>query len=168
MKLRRKARVAVLQALYEADVAHHGAGEALDRRLGEQTLPEPVELFARKLLTGVLRHRTELNALIMRHAPEWPLDQMAVIDRNLLRIALYELGDPTLQTPVKVAINEAVEIAKLFGSDSSPRFINGVLGAVMADNGRPVLHENLLLDDDDLTLTPEPPSDSKATEKILV
>lgn len=155
MKLRRKARVAVLQALYEADVAHHPAGEALERRLAEQSLPEPVQMFARRLLTEVLRHRHQLNAMIVRHAPEWPLDQMAVIDRNILRMALVELGDPSFETPVKVAINESVEMAKLFGSDSSPRFVNGVLGAVMTEGERPRLAEELLLPEEDVVLTPE-------------
>lgn len=153
MKPRRKARIAVLQALYEADIARHPAGAALDRHLHEQHLSGPVAFFARALLGGVLAHRHKLNELISRHAPEWPLDQMAVIDRNILRIALYELGDQELQTPEKVAINEAVEMAKLFGSDSSPRFVNGVLGSVMAAGGRPDLGEALPVDDDCI-LTP--------------
>lgn len=156
MKLRRKARVAVLQALYEADVAHHPAGEALDRRLEEESLPEAVERFARTLLAGVVRHHGQLNGLIARYAPEWPLEQMAIIDRNILRMALYELGDPSLQTPTKVAINESVELAKLFGSDSSPRFVNGVLGAVIAEAGRPSLKTEGLDETDGSRLTPEP------------
>lgn len=156
MKLRRRARIAVLQALYEADVAHHPAGEALDRRLQEEALPQVVERFARTLLAGVVRHHRELNQLIARYAPEWPLDQMAVIDRNILRMALYELGDPSLQTPTKVAINESVELAKLFGSDSSPRFVNGVLGAVIAEAGRPSLQDEELDGTDNSHLTPEP------------
>ena len=132
MKLRRKARMAVLQALYEVDVADHPAGEALDSRLSEQQLPPAVEAFARRLMAGVLAHRHRLNALIAQHAPEWPLDQMAVVDRNILRIAIFELSDAEMDTPAKVAINEAVEMAKVFGSDSSPRFVNGVLGALLA------------------------------------
>ena len=75
--------------------------------------------------------REELDSFIAEHAPEWPLDQVAIVDRNILRIALWEFavnGD----TPIKVAINEAVELAKTFGSDSSPRFINGVLGSLAA------------------------------------
>lgn len=168
MKLRRKARVAVLQALYEADVARHPAGAALDSRLREQQLPEPVEEFARTLLSGVLRHRTELNALIRRFAPEWPLEQMAVIDRNILRIALYELAEPALETPAKVAINESVEMAKLFGSDSSPRFVNGVLGAVVAELGRPQLKEDAEAGPDDGVLTPEPPVGHASTEPVVV
>lgn len=154
MKLRRQARTVVLQALYEADIAHHPAGEALDRRLADRQLPDSVQRFARNLLFGVIAHRETLNALIRRHAPEWPLDQMAVVDRNILRIALLELGEPELETPVKVAINEAVEMAKVFGSDSSPRFINGVLGAVMAAEGRLALGDALPIDDSCI-LTPD-------------
>lgn len=151
MKLRRKARIAVLQALYEADIARHPAGEALERRLQERHLPPQPEAFARKLLAGVMAHRRQLNQLIAQFAPEWPLDQMAVIDRNVLRIALYELGEPDRDTPEKVVINEAVEMAKLFGSDSSPRFVNGVLGAVMAETQRFLLTEELPPEDDVLT-----------------
>ena len=156
MKLRRKARMAVLQALYEVDVANHPAGDALDRRLQEQPLPAPAEDFARHLMAGVLAHRQELNALIAKHAPEWPLDQMAVVDRNILRIAIYELSDSSCDTPVKVAINEAVELAKSFGSDSSPRFINGVLGAVITDQLQPILGA-MLLANDPAPLTPQTP-----------
>ncbi len=85
--------------------------------------------FAYKLLNGVLEHQIGMDKLITRYAPEWPVEQMAVIDRNILRIAIFEfLVDD--ETPVKVAINEAVELAKLYGSDSAPRFINGVLGSL--------------------------------------
>lgn len=143
MKLRRKARMAVLQALYEVDVANHPAGDALDSRLAEQQLPPAVEGFARRLMAGILSHRHRLNELIARHAPEWPLDQMAVVDRNILRIAIFELSDAELDTPAKVAINEAVEMAKVFGSDSSPRFVNGVLGALLAETPQPTLGDDL-------------------------
>ena len=97
--------------------------------------------FAYKLLNGVLEYQKGMDSLISRYAPEWPLDQMAVIDRNVLRIAIFEFLVDT-ETPVKVAINEAVELAKIYGSDSSPRFINGVLGA-LADQ-IPQLHKELL------------------------
>ncbi len=143
MKLRRKARMAVLQALYEVDVTGHPAGDALDARLGEQQLPPAVESFARGLMAGVLAHRHQLNTLIARHAPEWPLDQMAVVDRNILRIAIFELSNTETDTPAKVAINEAVEMAKVFGSDSSPRFVNGVLGALLAETPQPTLGDDL-------------------------
>ena len=131
MKVRRRARILALQALYEIDSTHHPVGTVLDQRLTEDPLPEEGQVFARELLTGVIQHRVELDELIQHYAPEWPVDQMAVIDRNVLRIAIYEFFIGKL-TPTKVAINEAVELAKLFGSDSAPRFVNGVLGALAA------------------------------------
>ena len=106
-------------------------------------MPPAVEAFARRLMAGVLVHRHRLNTLIAQHAPEWPLDQMAVVDRNILRIAIFELGDADMDTPAKVAINEAVEMAKVFGSDSSPRFVNGVLGALLAATPQPSLGDDL-------------------------
>ena len=131
MKVRRRARILALQALYEIDTTEHPPGAVFDQRLGEDPLPEDGAGFARELITGVLQHKTNLDQMIQEYAPEWPVDQMAVVDRNVLRIAIYEFHISKL-TPVKVAINEAVELAKLFGSDSAPRFINGVLGAVAA------------------------------------
>jgi N utilization substance protein B len=119
----------VLQALYEIDTTHHPVGTVLDQRLAEDPLPDEGEAFARELITGVIKHQAELDELIQRYAPEWPVDQMAVVDRNVLRIAIYEFFI-SKATPIKVAINEAVELAKLFGSDSAPRFVNGVLGAL--------------------------------------
>jgi N utilization substance protein B len=85
--------------------------------------------FATHLVLGVVEHLGHMDMLIARYAPEWPLDQMAVIDRNILRIAIFEFLISE-QTPVKVAINEAVELAKTYGSDSAPRFVNGVLGTL--------------------------------------
>jgi len=131
VKVRRRARILALQALYEIDSTQHPVGTVLDQRLTEDPLPEEGEAFARELLAGVLQHQVALDELIQRYAPEWPVEQMAVIDRNVLRIAIYEFYVGKL-TPIKVAINEAVELAKLFGSDSAPRFVNGVLGAVAA------------------------------------
>ena len=131
MKVRRRARILALQALYEIDTTQHPVGTVLDQRLTEDPLPEEGEAFARELLTGVIQHQVALDELIQRYAPEWPVEQMAVIDRNVLRIAIYEFFISKL-TPTKVAINEAVELAKLFGSDSAPRFVNGVLGALAA------------------------------------
>ncbi len=86
--------------------------------------------FAREVTLGVIAYKAVLDRLIHQHAPEWPLDQMAVIDHNILRIAIWEFA--VGETPLKVAINEAVELAKVFGADSAPRFVNGVLGALAA------------------------------------
>jgi transcription antitermination protein NusB len=115
--------------LYELDSTAHEPGTALTQRLAEEKLTDDGAAFVRQLVTGVWQHRAELDLLIHRYAPEWPIDQMAVIDRNVLRIAIYEF-DVAHITPLKVAINEAVEIAKTYGADSAARFINGVLGAL--------------------------------------
>ena len=131
MKSRRRARSAALKVLYELDTTTHLPGIVLANRLADETLTPEVEGFARQLVTGVLEHRTRLDQLIQRYAPEWPIEQMAVIDRNLLRIAIYEFDIAGL-TPMKVAINEAIEMAKIYGADSAPRFINGVLGSLVA------------------------------------
>ncbi len=130
MKVRRHARIIALQTLYEIDCAGHLPGVVFANRLSEDPLPPNGEAFAQKLVSGVIEHMPYLDEMIQRYAPEWPLDQMALIDRNVLRIAIYEFG-PGACTPVKVAINEAVELSKLFGSESSPRFVNGVLGALV-------------------------------------
>lgn len=129
MKGRRKARAVALKVLYELDTTQHQPGTALSYRLTEESLPEDSGAFARQLVTGVLQNRDRLDELIHRYAPEWPVDQIAVIDRNVLRIAIYEF-DIARITPLKVAINEAIELAKTYGADSAPRFINGVLGAL--------------------------------------
>ena len=129
MSTRRQARSVTLEILYEIDIVGHLPVEVMDRRLAEQEMDESGHEFAIKLMEGVLKHQEIMDRLIARYAPEWPIDQMAVIDRNVLRIAIYEfLIDD--ETPVKVAINEAVELAKEYGSDSTPRFINGVLGTL--------------------------------------
>ena len=131
MKNRRRARTVALKALYELDTTAHQPGTVLTQRLSEETLTSEGEVFARQLVTGVLQNRAKLDQLIHEHAPEWPIDQMAVIDRNVLRIAIYEFSIARI-TPLKVAINEAIEMAKTYGADSAPRFINGVLGSLAA------------------------------------
>lgn len=129
MKTRRRARRVTLETLYEYDLAKHPAGEVLQRRLLDNPMENAGVEFASHLVTGVIAYLNEIDKLIARYAPEWPLDQMAVIDRNVLRIAIYEFL-VSGETPVKVAINEAVELAKTYASDSAPRFINGVLGSL--------------------------------------
>jgi transcription antitermination protein NusB len=129
MKPRTRARSLALQVLYEVDIANHPPGEIYKLRLEESPLPDDVSEFARQIIFGVLPITQTLDHLIAKYAPEWPLDQIAAIDRNILRMALWEFAVYG-GTPLKVAINEAVELAKLFGSDSAPRFVNGVLGAL--------------------------------------
>jgi len=131
MKARRRARCLALQALYEIDSVGHPLDEVLQERLEEEPVPQEVVEFARTLVEGVVKHQPAMDVIIQRLAPEWPLDQMAVIDRNILRMAMLEFAI-IHSAPIKVAINEAVELAKLFGSDSAPRFVNGVLGTLAA------------------------------------
>ena len=133
MRIRRQARVAALQALFEIDAVQHPVDVVLRQRLDDLGMPSEGEVFARDVVHGVLAVRDELDKMIIAYAPEWPIDQMAIIDRNILRIALYEFVIDR-GTPPKVAINEAVELAKIFGSDSSQRFVNGVLGTLLSKN----------------------------------
>lgn len=137
MKVRRRARTLALQTLYEVDLANHAPGDVLQRHFQENALPSEGERFASHLVSGVVANEERLDKLIGRYAPEWPLDQMSAIDRNILRIAIFEFALDG-GTPVKVAINEAVELAKLFGSESSARFVNGVLGSLAASIGQGV------------------------------
>ncbi len=126
---RRKAREAALQALYETDLTGHPADKAISKVLDDLQLSQEAADFARKLVDGVVSNRAKIDERIREFASAWPLDQMAVVDRNILRLAIYELLIDN-EVPVKAAINEAVELAKSFGSDSSPRFVNGVLSSV--------------------------------------
>ena len=134
MKVRRRARIAALQALFEVDTAHHPPELALSQRLEESPLPEAGADFSRTLLQGALQHQSALDGVIQRIASEWPLAQMAPVDRNILRLAAYEMlfGD---STPPKVAINEAVELAKIYGTPESGKFVNGILGAYARREG---------------------------------
>lgn len=127
--IRRLARVLALQTLFEVDSSGHPAAAVLDRHLEENGLTGEGADFARALVTGVVGHPAELDDIIAAAAPNWPLDQMAKVDKNVLRLAIQELLFDT-EVPLKAAINEAVELGKRFGSDSSSRFINGVLGTV--------------------------------------
>ncbi|KAA0284699.1 MAG: transcription antitermination factor NusB [Anaerolineales bacterium] len=130
MKPRTRARSLALQVLYEIDLSTHQPGEVLRTRLEETTLPPELAEFARGIVFGVMPLREPLDKVIAKYAPEWPMDQVAAIDRNILRMACWEFA-VSGETPVKVAINEAVELAKLFGSDSTARFVNGVLGTLV-------------------------------------
>lgn len=129
MKPRTRARSLALQVLYEVDIANHPPADVFKARLEETPLSEELSEFTRQIIFGVLPLTSNLDILISKYAPEWPLDQIAAIDRNILRIALWEFAVSD-ETPIKVAINEAVELAKIYGSDSAPRFVNGVLGAL--------------------------------------
>ena len=128
-KNKRLARQIALQALYELDCTHHPVADVMTARLEEDPLEDDLLQFAYRVVNGVLAHTERLDAVIQRYAPEWPLAQMAIIDRNILRIAIFEFAI-LKETPIKVAINEAIELAKNFGSESASRFVNGVLGTL--------------------------------------
>lgn len=130
MQSRRKARRIALETLYEVDAAEHDPADVLNRRMMEEAMDNAAAAFLHDIVIGVVDHRDSLDRLIQAFAPEWPVEQMAIIDRNILRMAIYELV-VSKRTPIKVAINEAVELAKVYGSDSAPRFVNGVLGTLV-------------------------------------
>lgn len=130
MKSRTKARGIALQVLYEYDLTGHPIGVILKHRFEENSLEEKLNDFVQEIVQGVFPIIEKLDKVISTYAPDWPLDQVASIDRNIIRIALWEFAVGKV-TPVKVAINEAVELAKIYGSDSTPRFINGVLGSLV-------------------------------------
>ena len=130
---RRKARVAALRVLYEVDSVHHDTAVALAHQLEDQPLSPTGELFGQNLIVGVISNKEQIDGIISAHAPIWPVDQIATVDRNVLRIAIFEII-LNEDIPSKVAINEAIEMAKTYGSDNSPKFINGVLGSVMETN----------------------------------
>ena len=127
---RRRSRIAAFQVLFEADATGRLVPEVLERQLGETTLSAEAQEFARGLVYGVGRHLEAIDDTIRRYAPAFPLEDMSNVDRNVLRLAIYEVLFDTGRAPLRVAINEAVEIAKGYGSESSGRFVNGVLGAV--------------------------------------
>ena len=130
--MRRKARGLALQALYEIDSTGHSAEGVMKHLLTEEKLSEENSGFVHDLVTGVIQNRERIDQNIKNFAPAWPLEQIPAIDRNILRLAIFEILIDNNKVPIKVAINEAVELAKTFGSDSSSRFVNGVLGSVSA------------------------------------
>lgn len=145
MANRHLARSVVLQTLFEWDTTHAKEGDVpaiLARNVLEFGGDDVDHPFMEHLLSGVLAKRGDIDLVIEKAAPEWPLDRIAPIDRNILRLGLYELlFADRAQVPAKVAINEAIELAKTFGGDSSGRFVNGVLGAVYKELGEPGKNE---------------------------
>ena len=149
---RHKARIVALQALYEADVSGHDVATTLERIAADATLSDPEtplegsttplarvvadtslspgqSEFARELVRGVLANREAIDEVIQKAAPQWPVEQLSAIDRNILRLAIREILMNN-GAPIRAAINEAVELAKSYGSDNSAKFVNGVLGSV--------------------------------------
>jgi N utilization substance protein B len=126
---RHKAREVALQVLYEVDSVRHSKVDAMKNILSRIEVSEEIAAFARELIEGTIQDMALLDQNIKDFAPAWPLDQISIVDRNILRLAIYEILHDN-KIPVKVVINEAVELAKTFGSNNSSRFINGVLGSV--------------------------------------
>lgn len=145
MANRHLSRSIVLQSLFEWDlnnIEKSKVSEALGRNV-EEFAPNKTDLpFMEKLLDGVLQKQSELDLIISKAAPDWPIDRISPVDRNILRLGLYELlFADRKEVPAKVAINEAIELAKQFGGDNSSRFVNGVLGAVYKEIGEPGKNE---------------------------
>lgn len=128
---RRKARAVALQAMYEIDTTRHEAEEVLGRLLAEENLSGDNTAFVRQMVKQVVEHQAEIDGNIQRFAPAWPVEQLSAIDRNILRLAISEILFDN-RVIIKVAINEAVELAKKFGSENSSKFVNGVLGSISA------------------------------------
>ena len=128
-RTRRKARTIALKALYEVDSVARNTEMVVERLLAEEDLSEETNNFVRELVAGVTGHKDDIDGNIKRFAPAWPVDQLALVDRNILRLAIFEILFDN-KVPVKVAISEAVELAKTFGSENSAKFVNGVLGSV--------------------------------------
>ena len=133
--VRRKARVLALQALYEVDSAGHEAEEAVTRLLANEGVSEENGAFTRELVSGVIHNKEKIDHNIQSFASAWPIEQIPVVDRNILRLAIFEILFDD-KAPIKVAINEAVELAKRFGTGNSSKFVNGVLGSVSALTNR--------------------------------
>jgi transcription antitermination protein NusB len=146
MANRHLSRSIVLQSLFEWDlnsIEKSAMSETLMRNVEEFAQNKSDTPFMEKLLDGVLQKQTELDLIIEKAAPEWPIDRIAPVDRNILRLGLYELlFSDRKEVPAKVAINEAIELAKQFGGENSSRFVNGVLGAVYKEIGEPGKEES--------------------------
>ena len=126
---RRQARELAIQILYETDVTDHSGAEVLARTRAQHGLEEPAFDYLAELVTGVGRDQERVDGYLGAAAPQFPVAQLATVDRNILRVAIYELLNNS-DVPPKVAINEAIELAKAYGGDTSGKFVNGVLGTV--------------------------------------
>ena len=139
---RHRSREAALQVLYAIDLARQRAAETSEAAWAEESfervaahfeLPEGARAFAKELVTGVCRSRQDLDARLAAHSLNWRIDRMAAVDRNVLRIGAYEIL--YTDTPAAIAIDEAVELARHFGGDRSPGFVNGILDSVARGSG---------------------------------
>jgi len=137
MSNRHLSRTLAMQSLYEwdfRDKADDVLPEIINYNFSEFVTKESDQSFTKKLVTGVLKNLKKVDGYIVKYAPEWPIDQITNIDRNILRIGIYELVFDK-DVPSKVAINEAIEVAKTYGGESSGKFVNGVLGSIYKELG---------------------------------
>lgn len=157
-----------MQSLFEWDFKgkHDDQSREILKRNLEEFAPGLEDgIFAGQLIEGTLRERPTIDKLIEKCAPEWPLEQVTVLDRNILRLGIYELMFGNYdEVPPKVAINEAIEIAKTFGSDSSARFVNGVLGTIYREMGEPMKDD--ISENHKRNLEQEEEAASKQVEKV--
>ena len=132
LKERTYLRGIALQALYEKELTDHAVEEIINNRFETIDFDAESKAFIRQLIQGVAQNQEQIDRLITSKRRDWSFDDMALVDRNILRIAVYEFGVAKC-TPVEVSINESVELAKKFGSETSPRFVNGMLRAIASD-----------------------------------
>ena len=134
-----------MQSLYEWDFKGRpadGLADVVERNIAEFAAGIEDTGFIRRLVAGVIQHIDQIDGIIIKAAPQWPLEQIAIVDRNVLRVGLFELlFCDRSEVPPKVAINEAIELAKSFGWESSGKFVNGVLGTVYREIGEPGKHD---------------------------
>ncbi len=132
MSNRHLSRTIAMQTLYEWDFNHRSQKlqDVLAHSIHEQGVGLQDTSFIENLVKGVTKNLPKIDDIITKYAPDWPLDKMTVVDRNVLRLGIYELQFTENKIPPKVVINEAIEMAKTFGGDSSGKFVNGVLGAI--------------------------------------
>ena len=164
MASRHLSRSVAMQSLYEWDFKgkkKENLKEVVNRNIDEFAAGVEDTSFIQDLVDGVVKHLEELDKIIEKAAPQWPLEQIAVVDRNILRLGLYELlFGKREEVPPKVAINEAIELAKSFGGESSGKFINGVLGTVYREIGEPGKDHVKLPEDEDSNVASDEPSAS--------
>ena len=141
MANRHLSRSIAMQTLYEWDFnggKESKIEEILERNINEFAAGLEDDKFAKDLIIGVLENRKKIDEIITKTAPEWPLEQISLVDRNVLRLGIYELlFGKREEVPPKVAINEAIELAKSFGGETSGKFVNGVLGTIYRAIGEP-------------------------------
>lgn len=130
--MRREARELAMKILFEADLTPHDVLTILDRYRDDESINEEQREYTVRLIEGIVENLDQIDEQIGDAAPAFPVDQLPTVDRNVLRIAVYELR-PEFDVPVRAVINEAIEIAKDYGGDSSGRFVNGVLGTIVAE-----------------------------------